>query len=173
MVPSLHGKYMSKMWKQWCFIFLGLKITADSDCSHEIRRCLPLRRNAMTNLDSTLKSNDFSNKGPSNQSYGFSSFHVSMWELDHKEDWVLKRWCFWTMVLEMTLVSSSDCKEIKPVNSKGNQPWIFIGSSYTEAEGPMLWLPDRKSQLTGKKNLDAGNDWGQKKKVVAGSEMVR
>ena len=88
------------------------------------------------------------NKGPCSQSYGFSSGHIWMWELDHKGGWVLKNWCFWTVVLEKTLESPLDCKEIKPVNAKGNQSWIFIGR--TDAEAPILWPPDAKSWLTGK-----------------------
>ena len=107
------------------FIFLGSKITADGDCSHEIKRHLLLGRKAMANLDSVLKSRDITNKGPSSQSYDFSSSHVWMWELDHKESWGPKNWCFWTVVLEKTLKSSLDSKEIKPVNCKGNQCWIF------------------------------------------------
>ena len=91
----------------------------------------------------------FTNKDPSSQSHGFSSSHGLMWELDQKEGWVLKNWCFWTVVLEKTLESSLDSKEIKPVNPKGNQPWIFFGR--TNAEAPILWSPDAKSQLTGKK----------------------
>ena len=88
------------------FIFLGFKITADGDFSHEIKRCLLLGRKAMTNLDSVLKSRDhFSLKGPYSQSYGFSSSHVWMWELDHEESWVPKNWCFWTVLLEKTLES--------------------------------------------------------------------
>ena len=99
------------------FIFLGSKITADDNCSHEIKRCLLLGRKAMTNLDSILKSRRqyFANKGPFTQSYGFSSSHVWMWELDHKESWAPKNWCFWTVVLEKTLESPLDCKEIKLV----------------------------------------------------------
>ena len=107
------------------FIFLGSKITADSDCSHEIERCFLLERKAMTNLDSLLQSRDITNKGPSSQSCGFSSSHVWMWELDHKESWTLKNWCFWTVLLEKTLESPLDCKDIKPVNPKGNQSWIW------------------------------------------------
>jgi len=99
------------------FIFLGSQITADGDCNREIKRCLLLWRKAMTNLDSILKSRDyFAEKGPSSQSYGFSSSRVWMWELDHKEGWVLKNWCFWTVVLEKTLESPLGCKEIQPVN---------------------------------------------------------
>ena len=107
------------------FIFLGSKITADGDCRHEIKRCLLLGRKAMAILHSILKSRDFANKGPSGQSYGFSSSHVCMWELDHKGSWAPKNWCFWTVVLEKTLKSPLDCKKIKPVNPKGNQFWIF------------------------------------------------
>ena len=96
------------------FIFLGSKITADGDCIHEIKRCLLLGRKAMTNLDSMLKS--FTSKGPSSQSYGFSSSHVWIWELDYEENWAPKNWCFWTVVLEKTLESPLDCKEIQPVH---------------------------------------------------------
>ena len=84
------------------------------------------------------------NKGPSSQSYGFSSSHVWMWELDHKEGWAQKNWCFWTVVLEKTLESPLDCKEIQPVNPKGNQSWIFIGRTDAAAETPILWLPNAK-----------------------------
>ena len=97
----------------------------------------------MANLDSILKSRDLADKGPSSQSYGFSSSHVRMWELDHKEGWVLKNWCFQTVVLEKTLESPVDSKELKPVNPIGNQSWIFTGR--TEAEVPILWPPDAKS----------------------------
>ena len=93
------------------FLFLGSKITANGDCSYEIKRFLLLGRQAMTNLDSILKNKRhyFANKGPSSQSYGFSSSHVWMWELNHKESWVPKNWCFWTVVLEETLESPMDC----------------------------------------------------------------
>ena len=87
------------------------------------------------------------NKGPSSQSCGFSSSHVWMWELDYKESWALKNWCFWTMVLEKTLESPLDCKEIKPVHSKGDQSWVFIGRTDAEAEVPILWPPDVKNWL--------------------------
>ena len=83
----------------------------------------------------------FTNNGPTSQSYGFSSSHAWMWELAYKESWVLKKWCFWTVVLEKTLESLLDYKEIKPVNPKGNQPWIFIGRTDAEAEAPILWPP--------------------------------
>ena len=103
------------------FIFLSSKITADGDYNHEIKRRLLLGRKAMTNLDSILKSRDIANKGPSDQSYDFFSSHVWMWELDHKESWALNNWCFWTVVLDKTPESPLDCKEIQPVNPKGNQ----------------------------------------------------
>ena len=90
-----------------------------------------------------------------------------MWELDHKEGWALRNWCFWTVVLEKTLESPLDCKEIKPVNPKGKQSWIFIGRTDTEAEDPKLRLPDAKSRLTGK-DPDAGKDWGQEEKGKTG-----
>ena len=100
----------------------------------------------------------FVDKGLSSQSYGFSSSHVWMSELDHKEGWAPKNWRFWTEVLEKTLESPLDCKEIKPVNTTGNQPWIFIRRIDAESEGPILWQPDTKSQLIGK-DPDAGKDW--------------
>jgi len=118
----------------------------------------------MANLDSILKSRDyFANKGPSIQSYGFSSSHVWTGELDSKESWVPKNWCFWTLVLEKTLESPLDCKEIQPVPPKGNQSRIFTGSIDAEAETPILWPPDAKNQLLGK-DPHAGKDWRQEKK---------
>ena len=127
----------------------------------------------MTNLDSTLKSRDyFANKDPSSQSYGFfPSSHVWMWELDHKESWAPKNWRFWTVVLEKTLESLLDSKEIQPVNPKGNQSWILIGRTDAIAEIPVLWPPDAKNWLTGK-DPDAGEDWRQEKKGTTEDEMV-
>ena len=106
---------------------------------------------------------------PSCQSYGFSSSHVWMWDLDYKEIWVPKNWCFWTVVLEKTLENPLDCKEIQPVNPKGNQPWIFIGRTDAEAETPVLWPPDVKNWLIWK-DPDAGKDWRQEEK--GSTEMV-
>ena len=127
-------------------ILRGSKITADSDCSHEIKRHLPLGRKVMTNLDSILKSrHHFANKGPSSQSYGFSSSHVWIWQLAYKESWAPKNWCFWSVVLQKTLESPLDCKEVQPVHPKGNQSWIFIGRTDAEAETPILWPPDVKN----------------------------
>ena len=112
----------------------------------------------------------FVNKGLSSQSYGFSSRHVWMWELDYKESWTLKNWCFWTVVLEKNLVGPLDWKDIQPVNPKGNQSWIFTGRIDVEAEAPILWPPDVKSWLTGK-DPDAGQDWRQEKGMTE-DEMV-
>ena len=152
------------------FIFLGSKITADDDCSHEIKRHLFLGRKAMANLDSLLKSRDITLPMYC-QSYGSSSGHVWMWELDHKENWVLKHWCFWTVVLEKTLESPLDCKEIKPVSPKGNQSWVFIGRTDVEAETPIFWLPHAKSWLIWK-DPDAGKDWRQGEKGMTEDEIV-
>ena len=110
-------------------------------------------------------------KGPSSQSYGFSSIHVWMWEVDYKESWALKNWCFWTMILEKTLESPLDCKEIQLVHPKGNQPWIFNGRTDAEAETPILWPPDVKNLLIGKA-LNAGKDWRWEEKGMTEDEMV-
>ena len=152
--------------------FGGYKITKDGDYSHEIKRHLFLGRKAMTNLERILKSKrpSFAKKGPSSQSYGFSSSHVWMWELDYKESWAPKNWCFWTVVLVKTPESPLDCKEIKPVNPKRNQSWIFIGR--TDAEAPILWPPDVKSLLIWK-DPDDRKDRGQEEKGAAKTEMVR
>ena len=124
----------------------------------------------MTKLDSILKSTD---KGPSSQSYDFSSSHVWMWELNYKykESWVPKNWCLWTVVLEKTLESPLDCREIKPVNPKGNQSWIFIGRTDAGAEAPILWLTDAKNWLIWK-DPDAGKDWRWEEKGMTEDEMV-
>ena len=151
----------------------GSKITADGDCSHEIKRHLLFGRKVMTNLDNILKSRDIvlPKKGPSSQGYDFSSSHVWMWKLDHKESWMMKNWCFWTVVLEQTLESPLDCKDIQPVHPKGNQSWIFIGRTDVEAETPILWPPDAQSWLIWK-DPDAGKDWGQEEKGMTEDGMV-
>ena len=105
----------------------------------------------------------FANKGPSSQGYGFSSSHVWMLKLDYKESWAPKNWCFWTVVLEKTLESPLDCKEIQPAHPKGNQSWVFTGRTDVEAETPILWPPEVKSWFIGK-DPDAGRDWGQEEK---------
>ena len=124
------------------------------------------------NLDSILKSRHyFANKVPSGQGYGFSSSHVWMWELDYKKSWTPNNWCFWTVVLEKTVESPLDSKEILPIHPKGDQSWMFIGRSDVEAETPILWPPDAKSWLIGK-DPDARKDWGQEKKGMTEDEMV-
>ena len=141
------------------FIFGDSKITADGDLTHEIKRRLLLGRKAMTNLDSILKSrNYFANQGPSSKTYDFSNSHLWMWELDYKESWVPKNWCFWTVVLEKTLGSPLDSKEKKAINPKANQSWMFIGRIDAEAETAILWLPDGKNWPIGKET-DAGKVW--------------
>ena len=142
------------------FIFGDSKITADGDCSHEIKRRLLLGRKVMTNLDSILKSRDITlpTKVLPVQAMFFSSSHVWMWELDYKETWVLKKWWFWNVVLEKTFESPLDCKEIQPFSPKGNQSLIFTGRTDAEAETPILWPPDVKNRLIGKAP-DAGKDW--------------
>ena len=133
------------------FVFWGYKITADGDCSRDIKRHLLLGREAETNLNSILKSRDinFSNKGPSSLNYGFSSSHVWMWELDYKESWAPKNWCYWTVVLEKTLESPLDSREIKPASPKGNQCWIVNGRADAEVEAPVLWPPLEKTLMLG------------------------
>ena len=140
--------------------FLWLQITTDGDCSHEIKRHLLLGRKAMTNLDS--RDMTLPRKVDISQSYSFSSSHVWIWELDHKESWAAKNWCFWIVVLKKTLGSPMDCKEIKPVNPKGNQSWILIGRTDAKAEAPILWPPDVKNQLI-RKDPVAGKNWKQEK----------
>ena len=141
------------------FILGGSKITADGDCSHEMKRHLLLGRKAMTDLDCVLKSRDITlPTKPSSQSYSFSGSHVWMWELDYKESWALKNWCFWTVVLEKTLESPLDCEEIQPVYHEGNKSWIFIGRTDATAENPILWPPDPKNWFT-EKDPHAGKDW--------------
>ena len=153
---------MGKQWRQWQILFswapkslqmvttaMKLKLAPWKKSYDQPRQCIKKQRH------------HFANKCPYNQSYGFSSIHVQMWKLDHKEVWVPENWCFLTVVLEKILESPLDCKEIKPVNYKGNQSWIFTGK--TDAEAPILWPPDEKSWLIGK-DPDAGKDWGQEEK---------
>ena len=151
------------------FIFLGSKITADGDYSHEIKRCLLLGIKAMTNLRHRIKKqkHQFAEEGLYSQSYAFPSSHGWMWELDHKESWAPKNWCLWIVVLEKTL----DCKEIQPVNPKGNQSWMFIGRTDVEVETQMLWPPDVKNWLIGK-DPDAGKDSRQEEKGTTEDVMV-
>ena len=146
------------------FLFLGSKTAVNDDCCQEIRKRLLLGRKAMTNLDSVLKSrHDFASKSPYSQSYGLSCSHARMWQLDPKEGRAPKNWCFQTVVLEKMLESPLDIKESKPVNPKGNQAWILIGRTDAEAEAPILWPPDMKSQLKGK-DPDPGKIEGRRRR---------
>ena len=113
----------------------------------------------------------FANKGLSSQGYGFSSSHVWMWELDYKESWAPKNWCFWTVLLEKTLGSPLDCKEIHSVHPKGDQSWVFTGRTDVEAETPILWPPDVKNWLIWK-DPDAGKNWRWEEKEMREGEMV-
>ena len=152
------------------FIYLlSSKTTVGGDRSHDIKKCLLLWRKAIANLDSILKSSDITllTKVYVVNTMIFSSSHVWMWELDYRESWAPKNWCFWTVMLEKTLESPLNCKEIKPINSKGNQSWIFIGRTDTEAETPILWPPDAKNWLTGK-DPEARKDWRQEEKWMTG-----
>ena len=149
------------------FIFLGSKTTAAIElkfaCSLEEKLCPPRQ---------CIKKQRcyFADKGPSSHSYGFSSSHVWTWELDHKDGWAPKNWCFWTVVLKKTPENPLD-KEIKPVHPKGNQSWLFIGETDSEAETPILWPPDVKSWLTGK-DLEAVKDWRQEERGMTEHRMV-
>ena len=149
------------------FILGGSKITADDDCSHGIKRCLLLRRKVMNNLDSILKSRDITLLTKVRLVKAVV-FPVAMCEC---ESWAPKNWCFWTVVLEKTLESPLDCKEIQPVHPKGDQSWVFIGRTDVEAETPILWPPDAKNWLT-RKDPDAGKDWRQEEKGMTEDEMV-
>ena len=115
--------------------------------------------------------NKTADKGLYSKSYGFSSNHLQIWELDNKEGWALKNWCFWSVVLKKTLESPLDWKEIKPVNPNGNQFWIFIRRTDAEAEAPILWPPDAKSWLI-RKDSNAGKDWRNEENGITEDEMV-
>ena len=154
------------------FLFLGSKITVDSYCSREIRRQLLLGRKAMTNLECAEKQRHyFADKGPYSKGYGLPSGHVWLWKLDSKESRMQNNWCLQTVVREKTPESRLDSKEIKPVHSKGYQPWILIGMTDAEAEAPVFWSSDVNSQLIGKVP-DPGKDWGQKEKRALEGKMA-
>ena len=150
---------MRKQCKQWETIFLGSRITADGYCSQEIKRGLLFGRKSYDKPRQHIKKQRhyFANKDPSSQWCGFSSSHVWMWELNYKEGWVLKNWCFWTVVLEKTLESPLDCKEIKPINPEYSLEGLMLKLK------PILWTPDMKSWFI-RKDLDAGKDWRQVKR---------
>ena len=150
------------MWS--VFHFLGSKITADGDCSHEIKRRLLLGRKVMTNLDGILKSRDITlpTKVHLVKAMVFPVVMYGCESWDFEEDWAPKNWCFWTVVLEKTLESLLDWKEIKPVNPKGNQSWILIGRTDAEAEAPIFRPPNVKNWLIWK-DPDAGKYWRREK----------
>ena len=136
---------------------------ANGDCSH-LKTLVPCKKSYDQPRHYIKKQRYyFVNKVPFSQNFGFSSIHVWMWELNYKESWEPKNWCFWTVVLEKTLESLLDCKEIQPVHPKGDQSWIFIGRTDAEAETPILWPPDVKHWLLGK-DPDARKDWRQEEK---------
>ena len=161
------------MGKQCQTILGGSKITADGDCSHEIKRHLLLGRKVMTNLDSILKSRDITlpTKVCLVKAMVLPVVMYGCESWDYKESWAPKNWCFWTVVLEKTLESALECKEIQPVHPKGNQSRIFIGRTDAEAETPILWPPEVKNWLIWK-DPDSGKDWGQEKKGMPEDEMV-
>ena len=153
--------------------FLGSKITADGECSHEIKTLGPWKKSYDQPRPHIKKQRHyFADKGPTSQGYGFSTGHIWMWELDYKESWALKSWCFWTVILEKTLKSPLNCKEIQLVHPKGAQSSVFIGRTDVEAETPILRPPDTKNWLIGK-DPDAGKDSRQKEKRATEDEMVR
>ena len=163
---------MGRQWKQCQTILGGSKITADGDCSHEIKRHLLLGRKVMTNLASILKSRDIT-LPTKVRLVKAMVFPVVMYgcELDREESWASKNWCFWNVVLEKTLERPLDCKEIHPVHPEGDKSWVFTGRTDAEAETPVLWPPHAKSWLIGK-DPDAGRDWGQEEKGMTEDEMA-
>ena len=163
---------MGRKCTQWDFIFLGSETIVDRDCSQKIKRHLTSWKKSCDKPRQHIKKQRYyyAIKGPYSRSYAFSSNHVWMWELDHKEGCVLKNWCVLIVVLKETLESPLDCKEIKPVNPKGNQSWIFIGRTDAE-QVPVLWPSDGKSQLIGK-DPDVGKDKAHEEKGATENEMV-
>ena len=164
---------MGKQWKHWQTFLGGLQ----NDCRWwqqpwNEKMLAPWKKSYDKPRQHNKKQRHyFTNEGPSSQSYGFSSSHVCMWDLDYKESWAVKNWWFWTVVLEKALESPLDCKEIQPVHPKENQSWIFIGRTDAEAETPVLWPPNANNQLIGK-DPDAGKDLRQEEKGTTVDEIV-
>ena len=160
-----------KQWKQWQTLFSwASKSLQMMTLAMKFKNACSLKKSSDQPRQHIKKQRHyFADKGPSSQSYGFSSSHTWMWELGHKESWALKNWCFETMVLKKILESPLDCKEVKAVNPKGNQSWIFTWR--IDAATPILWPPDVKNCLI-RKDHDAGKDWRQEKKGMAADEMV-
>ena len=159
------------MGKQWQTLILGAPKSLQMVTAAMKLKMLALWRESYDQPRHFIKKqrHHFANKGPSSKSYDFSI--AFLWQLDYKESWVPKNWCFWTVVLEKTLESPLDCKENQPVYPKGNQSWVFIGRTDVEAETLILWPPDAKSWLIWK-DPDAGKDWGQEEKGTTEDEMV-
>ena len=164
---------MGKLWKQWQTLVLRLQNHFRWWLQPWNKKMLaPWKKSYDQPRQHIKKHRHYSaNKGPSSQGYGFSSSHVWIWELEYKESWALKNWCFWTVVLEKTLESPLNCKEIQPLHPKGNQSWMFIGRTDVEAETPILWPPDVKNWLIWK-DPDAGKDWRQEENGTTEDEMV-
>ena len=154
--------------RRWFHDIINPPITS---AAMKIKQACSLEEKLWQTQNIKKQRHDFADKALSSQSYGFSSSHVWMRELDHKKSWVPKNWGFWAVVQEKTLESPLDCKKIQPVHSKGDQSWIFTGKTDVEAETPILWPPDVKSQLIGE-DPDAGKDWRQKEKGMTENEMV-
>ena len=164
---------MGKQWKLWLTLFWGApKSLQMVIAAIKLKDAIPWKENYDQPRQHIKKPRHyFANKGPSSQGYGFPSSCVWMWDLDYKESWVPKNWCFCTMVLEKTLKSPLDCKEIQPVHTKGDQSLVFFGRTDVEADTPILWPPDVKSWLIGK-DSEAGRDWGQEEKGTTEDEMA-
>ena len=164
---------MGKQWKQCQTLFWGApKSLQMVTAAMKLKELAPWEKSYDQSRQHIKKQRHyFGNKGPSSQSSGFSSSHVWIWKLDYKESWGPKKWCFWTVVLEKTLKSPSDCKETQLVHPKGNQSWIFTERTDAEAEAPILWPPNAKNWLIGK-DPDAGKDWRQKEKGTTEDEVV-
>ena len=164
---------MERKWKQWQVLFSWTSKSHQMvSAAMKVKDVCSCKKSYDKTRQAIKKQrHHFTNKDLFSLSYGFSNSHIWKWEFDHKESWASNNWCFWTVVLEKILESPLDCNEIKPVNPKGNQYWIFIGGTNSEAEAPILWPPDEKNWVIGK-DPDDGKDWRQEEKVMADYEMV-
>ena len=158
-----------EQWKQWQSLFSWAPKSLQMVTQPWNKKILAPWKKSCDQLRQWIKKQRhyFASKGPYRQCYGFSSSHVWMWELDYEQSWARKNWCFWILLLEKTLESTLDCKEIKSVHPKGNQSWIFIGRIDADTEVPVLWLPDARSWLI-RKDFAAGKDWSQQEKGTTG-----
>ena len=165
---------MGQQWKQCQTLFLGApKSLQMVTAAMKLKDAYSLEGNYEQPRQHIKKQRHyFANKGPSSQGYVFSSGHVRMWELDYKESWAPKNWCFWAVVLEKTLVSSLDCNKIQPVHPKGDESWVFIGRTDVEAETSILCPPDVRSWLIWK-DAHTGKNWRQEEKGMTEIEMAK